>query len=194
MILKFEHQGSLQQYGLYPRRRAVGSCRCQHCHSCSTVWSSCTICSVHAMCIFSGCCRIRKFEHQSSLQQYGLHRLKPVFGHWFALRKHGILPAVCAPCACRAIVVAMMHTSAQARLCPGTSFAAAIASQCFHFLSVCRRAQPWRLQISCHLTLHSWRARTVRWSPANLAAHCHSAMVLPRCPRGTLENQRMTIT
>ena len=119
MILKFEHQGSLQQYGLYPRRRAVGSCRCQHCHSCSTVWSSCTICSVHAMCIFSGCCRIRKFEHQSSLQQYGLHRLKPVFGHSFALRQHGILLDMCAPCACRAIVVAMLHTSAQARFCRG---------------------------------------------------------------------------
>ena len=90
MILQFEHQGSLQQYGLYPRRRVVASCRCQHCHSCSTVWFSCTICSVHAMCIFSGCCRIRKFEHQSSLQQYGLHRLKPVSRHSFALRQHGI--------------------------------------------------------------------------------------------------------
>ena len=146
------------------------------------------------MCIFSGCCRIRKFEHQSSLQQYGLHRLKLVFGHSFALRQHGILPDVCAPCACRAIVVAMMHTSAQARLCPGISFAAAIASLCFQFLPVCRRGQAWRLLISGHLTLHVWRARTVQWSPAHLAAHCHSAMVLLRSSLGTLENQSMTNT
>jgi len=172
---------------VYPRRRVVVSGRCQHCHSCSTVWISCTICSAHVMCILSGCCRIRKFEHQSSPQQYGFHRLTPVFGHSLALQQHGILLDLCAPCACRANVVAMLHTLAQARFCPGISFAAAIASACFQFLPVCRRAPVWRLYISGHLTL-----RTVQCSLAHPAAHCHPAMVLLRFVLGTLENQSMT--